>query len=49
MLRLVPLADVRTDLGFRELANALAQQLLIGAQAEVHVAARLDHHGQETK
>ena len=36
MLRLVPLADVRTHFGFGELAHAAAQQLLLLGRTEVH-------------
>ena len=36
VLRLVPLADVRPDFGFGELANAAAQQLLLFGQPEIH-------------
>ena len=39
-LRLVPLANERTDFALGELANALAQELLLVGQSEVHVAAR---------
>ena len=39
VLRLVPLHDVRPQLGFRELANAAAQQVLILGQPDVHSAA----------
>ena len=36
VLRLIPLADVRPDLGLGELADALAQQLLLRGQTKVH-------------
>ena len=36
VLRLVPLADVRADLGFGELAHAAPEQLLLFGQPEVH-------------
>src|SRR5581483_11377949 len=36
VLRLVPLADVRTDFGFGELADAPAQQRLLVRRTEVH-------------
>ena len=36
VLRLVPLADVRADLGFGELAHRAAQQLLLFGRSEVH-------------
>src|SRR5439155_6922411 len=36
MLRLVPLADVRPNLGFGEPAHAPAQQLLVLGEPEVH-------------
>ena len=36
VLRLVPLADVGPDFGFRELAHAAAQQLLLFGRTEVH-------------
>src|SRR4030095_6188211 len=36
MLLLIPLADVRTNLGFRELADAAPQQDLLFGRAEVH-------------
>ena len=38
VLRLVPLHDVRPHLGFRELADGLAQELLLVGRAEVHCA-----------
>src|SRR5262249_37416217 len=36
MLRFVPFTNVRTNFGFRELANASAEQFLIFGQAKVH-------------
>ena len=36
LLRLVPLHDVRTDLGFREFADRPAQQFLLLSRAKVH-------------
>ena len=36
MLVLVPLADVRPDFGFGELADAAAQQFLLFGRPEVH-------------
>ncbi len=36
LLRLVPLHDVGTDLGFRELADRPAQQFLLLSRAKVH-------------
>ena len=36
LLRLVPLHDVGTDLGFRELADRPAQQVLLLSRAKVH-------------
>ena len=36
MLRLVPLADVRPDFGFGELAHAAAQQRLLFGRTEIH-------------
>ena len=35
-LRLVPLHDVRPDLGLGELADGAAQELLLARRAEVH-------------
>ena len=36
VLRLVPFADVRPDLGFGELADAAAQQGLVVGRPEIH-------------
>jgi hypothetical protein len=36
VLVLIPLADVRTDFGFRELADRAAQQLLLVCRTKVH-------------
>ena len=38
MLALVPLAHVRPDFGFRELAHAAAQQFLFFGRTEIHSA-----------
>ena len=42
-LRLVPLHDVRTDLGLGELADRAAQELVIGRRTKIH--ARMIHDG----
>src|SRR5207244_5367997 len=41
VLIVIPLADVRTDFGLREFADAAPQQLLLLAQPEVHEQFRI--------
>ena len=45
MLLLIPFADVGLNFGFRELADAAAQQLLLFRQPEVHERFRISRGG----